>query len=170
MKFFEGTGFEPEDLRVFYRSVRKSIILTFFNKRSLSELFKLEDRCQWPLLQRLADPALLVYRDADRNLLDAFIKSINDEKALRAERSKMNRDEYWRALFGIIEGRLEMFKTIFNFCNKDVKRCLVVAERYKRSRQRRIKDGKKLWKFGIGSGATALAGAAVLLQLRTRKR
>jgi hypothetical protein len=170
LKSFEDTGFDLEELKVFYRSARKSVILSFFNKRALSELFKLEDRCQWPLLQRLADPALPIYQNADKYLLDAFIKSINDEKALRAERSKINRDEYWRALFDIIERRLDLFKAILNFCNKDVKRCVMVAERYKRSRQRRIEDSKKLWKFGIGSGATALAGAAALLKLHARKR
>jgi hypothetical protein len=162
LKSFEDMGFDVEELKIFYRSVRKSVILTFFNKRALSELFKLEDKCQWPLLQRIADPALPIYQKADKDLLVAFIKNINDEKALRAEKSKMDSDEYWRTLFAIIKGRLEIFKVIFDYCNKDVRRCEMVAERYKRSRQRKIEESKKLWKFGIGAGATALAGSAAL--------
>lgn len=160
--FFEDTGFEPEELKIFYRSIRKSVILSFFDKRALWELFRLEDNCQWPLLQRIADPALPIYKNTDKDLLDAFIKSINDEKALRTEKSTMDSDKYWRSLFFIIEGRLAIFKAIFNFCNKDVRRCEIVAERYKKSRQRKIEDSKKLWKFGIGSGVAALAGAAAL--------
>jgi len=169
LKSFENTEFDPEELKVFYRSARKSVILSFFNKRALSELFKLEDRCQWPILQRLADPSLPIYKNASKDLLAAFIKSINVEKALRSERSAMNRHEYWLALFDIIESRLDIFKAIFNFCDKDIKRCIKVAERYKSSRQRRIEDSKKLWKFGIGSGATALASAVALLKLHARK-
>jgi hypothetical protein len=170
IKSFEGTGFEAEELKIFYRSVRKSVILGFFDKRAVWELFTLEDQCQWPLLQRIADPALPVYQNADKDLLDAFMKSIDDEKAIRAEKGRMETKKYWQALFGIIERRLEFFKAIFNFCNKDVRRCEIVAERYKRSRQNKIEDSKKLWKYGIGAGASALAGAAALWYLSRRAR
>jgi hypothetical protein len=170
LKSFENTGFDVEELKIFYRSVRKSVILTFFDKRALWELFKLEDKCQWPLLQRIADPALPIYKNADKDLLAAFIKSINDEKALRAVKSVMDSDKYWLALFAVIKERVEIFKAIFNLCNKDVKRCDMVAERYKRSRQRKIENSEKLWKFGIGAGVTALAGTAALWYLSRRDK
>ena len=162
LKSFEDTGIDPEERKLFYRSVKKSIILSYFGKRTLSELFKIEDKCQWPLLQRIADPSLPIYRNADKDLVDEFIKSINDEKTLRADKSRMDRDEYWRALFYIIQGRLEIFKIIFNYCNKDVRRCELVAERYKKSRPRKGDDSKHLWKLGNCTGATALAGVAAL--------
>jgi hypothetical protein len=60
--------------------------------------------------------------------------------------------------------------TIFNFCNKDVIRCETVAARYKRSRERNVEDGKKLWKFGIGTGVTALAGAVALWHFSEKDR
>ena len=168
LKSFKDSGFDTEELTIFYRSVRKSVILSYFGKRALWELFKIEDKCQWPLLQRIADPSLPIYKNADKDLLDAFVKSIKDEKALRAKKRRMDSDKYWRAFFGIVEGRIEIFKAIFSFCNKDVRRCKIVAERYKRARQRKIADGKQLWKFGIGVGATALANATALRYISKR--
>lgn len=162
LKYFENTVFNEEELKIFYRSVRKSVILSFFDKRALRELFELEDKCQWPLLRQIADPSLPIYQNADKDLLDVFIRSIEDERALRASKNRMDNDKYWRALFRIIERRIGIFKAIFDFCDKDVRRCETVAERYKRARQRTVEDRKKLWKFGIGAGATALAGMAAL--------
>lgn len=170
IKSFENTGIDVEELKIFYRSVRKSVILSFFGKRALPELFKIEDKCQWPLLQRIADPSLPMYQDADKELLDAFIESIKDEKALREGNRRIDSDKYWRALFDIIAGRIEIFKTIFDFCNKDVRRCEIVAERYKRSRQRKIENSKQLWKFGIGAGATAFAGTTAIWYLTRRDK
>jgi hypothetical protein len=170
LKSFDNTGFDLEELKIFYRSVRKSVILSFFEKRAQRELFELEDKCQWPLLQRIADPLLPVYKSEDKDLLGVFMKSIQDEKVLRASKSRMHRNEYWPALYRIIEGRVAIFMAIFNFCNKDVRRCETVAARYKRSRERNVEDGKKLWKFGIGTGVTALAGAVALWHFSEKDR
>jgi hypothetical protein len=170
LKFFEDTGIDAKELKIFYRSVRKSVILRFFDKRALWELYKLEDKCQWPLLQRIADPALPIYENAHKDLLYAFMRSITAEKDLRAEKDTMDRDKYWLALFSLIEERIEIFKAIFGFCKKDAKRCEIVAERYRRSRQRKIEDCKKLWKFGIGSGAAALAGSTMLWHFPRRSK
>jgi hypothetical protein len=156
LQMFEDAGFDEDDLKIFYRSVRKSVILSFFEKRALRELFELEDKCQWPVLQRIADPALPLYRNVDKTLLDSFIGGIRAEGTLRAEKGGMEDGAYWKALRQILEGRTGMYQAIFDYCHKDVRRCEVVAGRYKRARQRRIEDSKKLWKYGIGAGATAL--------------
>jgi precorrin-6B methylase 2 len=37
-----------------------------------------------------------------------------------------------------------------------------VAERYSRIRERRIRNRKKMWKIGIGTGAATIAGAAAI--------
>jgi hypothetical protein len=59
---------------------------------------------------------------------------------------------------------------IFDFCEKDIRRCEKAAERYRRMMERRIEDKKKLWKFGIGAGAAALAGAAAILSLSKKEK
>jgi hypothetical protein len=165
LQLFEGAGFDEDELKIFYRSVRKSVILSFFEKRALREMSELEDKCQWPLLQRIDDPALPLYQNVEKTLLDSFIGSIRAEGTLRAEKGGMEDGAYWKALREILEGRIGMYKAIFDYCHKDVKRCELVAERYKRSRKRRIDDSKKLWKYGIGAGASALAGAAAMWYL-----
>ena len=162
IRSFEHSGIGEEELKIFYRSIRKSVILSYFDKRAISELLALEDKCQWPVLRRIADPKLSVYRKADKALLNAFINSIRAEEVLRAEKVGMDRDKYWSAMTVILRARIELFKDIFSFCRKDVRRCELVAARYRRARQLKIDDGKKLWKFGMGAGATALAGAAAI--------
>ena len=170
LKTFKGTDFKEEELKVFYRSIKKSIILQHFGKRSLPELFKLEDKCQWPVLQKIDDPGLPIYKDADRALLNRFIKNIKEEKALREEKDKTDKYKYWSGLRSIIEERFKLFKDIFDFCERDIKRCEMVADRYRKMRERRIENRKKLWKFGIGAGATALAGAAAIWYLSKKEK
>ena len=80
LKVFRDTGFERSLLENFYRSVRKSTILLHVGKRSLSEIFQQEEIHQWPVLHRIDNPDLPLYRGADKVLLDAFIKTIQNEK------------------------------------------------------------------------------------------
>ncbi len=169
LKTFKGMNFREEELKIFYRSIKKSIILRYFGKRSLPELFKLEEKCQWPILQRIDNPELPIYKEADRSLLDRFIKNIKEEKALREEKDKTDKYKYWNRLETILEERIELFKDIFDFCEKDIKRCDMVADRYREMMERRIENRKKLWKFGIGAGATALAGAAAIWYLSKKE-
>jgi hypothetical protein len=170
LKTFKGTDFREEELKIFYRSVKKSIILQHFGKRALPELFKLEDKCQWPVLQRIDNPELPIYQEADRTLLNRFIENIKEERALREEKDKTDKYKYWSRLRFIIEDRLELFKDIFDFYDRDIKKCAMTAERYRRMRERRVENRKRLWKFGIGAGATALAGAAAIWYLSKREK
>jgi hypothetical protein len=167
---FKGTDFNEEELKIFYRSIKKLIILQCFGKRALSELFKLEDKCQWHVLRRINNPELSIYNKADRELLDKFIKNIKEEKVLREEKDKTDKYKYWSRLRSIIEDRLELFKDIFDFCEKDMKICEAAAERYRRMREQRIEDKKKMWKFSIGAGVVALAGASAILSLSKKEK
>jgi hypothetical protein len=170
LKTFKGMDFKEEELKIFYRSIKKLIILQYFGKRALPELFKLEDKCQWPVLQRIDNPELPIYQEADRSLLGRFIKNIKEEKALREEKDKIDKYKYWNRLKTILEERIELFKDIFDFCEKDIGRCETVAARYRKMRERKIENRKKLWKFGIGAGATALAGAAAIWYLSKKEK
>ncbi|MEW6587528.1 MAG: hypothetical protein AB1442_18205 [Nitrospirota bacterium] len=159
---FKGTDFTNEELRKFYYSVRKSIILRLVGKRSWPEIFKLEGECQWPVLRNIGDPGLPIYEDADKALLERFIKTISEEKNLREYRSSFDKVRYWSLLQSVIDERIELFTRVFGFSKKEVEHCRTVAERYSKIRDRRIKTRKKMWKIGIGTGAATLAGAAAL--------
>ncbi len=158
---FRSAGFSDGELRRFYRSVKKSVILHHLGKRSWPELFKLEERYQWPVLQRIDDPGLSIYRGADRELLERFIRSISEEKKIRQRKSSFEKVRYWTALQSLIEERIGLFTQIFDFGRKDFTHCEMVAERYGKILDRKAKSRKKMLQIGIGAGAAAtLAGAA----------
>jgi len=159
---FKGTDFPKEELRSFYYSIRKSIILRLVGKRSWPEIFKLEGECQWPVLRMIGDPGLPIYEGADKTLLERFIKTISEEENLRQYRSSFDKVRYWSLLQALIDERIELFTRIFGFSKKEVEHCRTVAERYSKIRERRIRNRKKMWKIGIGTGAATLAGAAAL--------
>lgn len=159
---FKGTDFTSEELRKFYYSVRKSVILRLMGKRSWHEIFKLEEKCQWPVLRMIGDPGLSIYEGADKVMLERFIETLSEEKNLREGRSSLDRVRYWTLLQSVIDERIELFTRIFGFCGKDMEHCEMVAERYSRIRERRIRNRKKMLKIGIGTGAATLAGAAAL--------
>jgi hypothetical protein len=159
LKIFKDTGFERPVLENFYRSVRKSTILLRLGKRSLSEIFQQEENHQWPILQRIDNPALPLYHGADKALLKAFIQTIEKEKNLRAQKGQTEEVRYWSSLKDVIEERAELFRSIFNFCKKDDRHCEAVAERYKRITDRKAKKIRTAWGIGIGAGAAAGAAA-----------
>ncbi len=168
LKIFRDTGFERPVLENFYRSIRKSTILLQLGKRSLSEVFQQEETHQWPILQRIDNPELPLYRGADKALLKAFIKTIEKEKNLREQKGRMERVKYWSSLREVIEERAELFRSIFNFCKKDDVYCEAVAERYKKIADRKAKKMRTAWGIGIGAGAAA--GAAALWYITKKER
>ncbi len=154
LKIFAETGFERSALRDFYRSVRKTIILSYLGRHSWPEILRQEEKYQWPILRRIDDPDLPLYQGADKALLDAFIKSIVKEKDLRAQKGN------WRALQELIEERAGLFKNIFDYSKKDTQLSETVAQRYKMILDKKTKKRRTAWGIGIGAGAAAAAGAA----------
>lgn len=159
---FKETAFGEKELKAFYYSIKKSVILRHLGKRAWPELFKLEERCQWPVLKNIEDPKLPIYRGADKILLDRFIRTISEERNLREQKPPSGKVRYWTQLQSIIEERTNLFMQIFGFCEEDVKHCEMVAERYVQIKERRIKNRKKKWQIGLGAGTATLAGAAAL--------
>jgi hypothetical protein len=157
---FKGLHFSNEELRVFYQSVSKTIILKIEGKRSWPEIFRIEEECQWPVIKRIEDPGLPIYKGADRILLDRFIVTIHNEKNLRSRKPHMDKLRYWTRLRVIIDERIELFTQIFGFSEEDVRYCEMVAARHSRMVSERAVRRKKLWTIGIGTGAATLAGAA----------
>ncbi len=159
---FKGTDFTAEELRKFYYSVKKSVILRLVGRRAWSEIFRLEEKCQWPVVRMIGDPKHSIYEGADKVLLDMFIKTISEEKNIRERRSSLDKVRYWTLLQSVINERIDLFTHIFGLSQEDVRHCEKVAERYSQIMERRIKNRKKRWKIGIGTGAATLAGAAAL--------
>ncbi len=162
LNIFKDAGFTEEELKNFYSSVKKSVVLRHIGKRSWPALFKLEAECQWPVLQKIDDPNLPIYAGADSTLLKRFIKTITSEKELRSHRSSMHKVRYWSLLQAIIDERLDLLISIFGFSEKDVKHCELIAERYGQALEKKANEKKKLWQIGLGAGAATLAGAAAI--------
>jgi hypothetical protein len=162
LAIFSGTDFTIEELRRFYYSVKKSVIFRMLGKRSWPGLFAVEERLQWPVLKRISDAKLPIYRGADRDLLDKFLKTILDEKSLRARKPSMEKVRYWSLLQALIQERIELFTHIFGFSAEDLRHCELVAERYEKILEGKKRKRKKMMQIGIGAGAATLAGAAAI--------
>ncbi|HET6515503.1 MAG TPA: hypothetical protein VFG09_10120 [Thermodesulfovibrionales bacterium] len=162
LNIFKKTAFREKELRKFYSSIKKSVILLHLGKRAWPELFKLEETCQWPVLKEIADPDLSIYRGADKALLDRFIKTIIEEKGIRDHKGATDKVRYWSALQYQIEERINLFTQIFAFTGDDVGHCETVAERYSQVRKRRMQKRRKMWQIGFGAGAATVAGAAAI--------
>ncbi len=167
---FKGTDFTAEELRKFYYSVKKSVILRLVGRRAWSEIFRLEEKCQWPVVRMIGDPKHSIYEGADKVLLDMFIKTISEEKNIRERRSSLDKVRYWTLLQSVINERIDLFTHIFGLSQEDVRHCEKVAERYSQIMERRIKNRKKRWKIGIGTGAATLAGAAALWYISQKNK
>lgn len=167
---FKDSGFDAEELRNFYFSVKKTVILRRVGRRSWPEIFKIEEKCQWPVLRGIDDPDLPIYRGADPDLLHRFINNISEEKKLRERKSSYEKVGYWSSLQSLIDERIGLFTQIFGFCKKDDKYCERVAERFLRRMDARTKQKKKLLQIGLGTGAATLAGAAALWYLSQKER
>lgn len=167
---FKGTDFAAQELEKFYYSVKKSVILRLVGRRSWPEIFTLEENCQWPVLKLIGDPRHSIYDGADKILLDRFIATISEEKNIRERKSSLGKVRYWTLLQSVINERIDLFTQIFGFSQEDVRHCEMVAERYSYRLDRRIKDRKKLWKIGVGTGAATLAGAAALWYLSQKDK
>ncbi len=168
---FKGSGFSERELRSFYHSVKKSVILHNLGKRSWPELFRLEERCQWPVIRRIDDPDLPIYRGADKELLSRFIRTVTEEKRIRERKISFDKVQYWTTLQSLIEERLDLFRQIFGFSPEDVEYCETVAERYGKILEKKATNRKKMWQIGIGTGAAAgLAGAAAYWYIRKKEK
>ncbi len=160
LSIFKGTEFAPEELREFYDSVKKLVILKIAGRRFRPEIFRIEEQAQWPVVRRIGDPGLPIYKGADEALLERFITTIDEEKKLRKRKSSLDKVRYWTVLQSLIDERIELFTTIFGFTEKDFRYCEKVAERYSKMVEVRMRNRKKMWTIGLGTGAATLAGAA----------
>ncbi len=166
---FKNTGFTDEVLRRFYDSVKKVVVLRFAGRRGWPEIFKIEERCLWPVLRMIDDPNLPIYGGADKALLERFIKTIKEEKDIRARKASIHKGGYWTLLRSVIDERTELFTQIFGFNKKDMEHCEQIAERYSGIIEKRVRHKRKIWQIGIGTGAATLAAGAAALWYISKK-
>jgi len=166
---FRGTDFTERELKKFYYSVRKSVILRLSGRRSWPALLRLEESCQWPVLQRISDPQLPIYQGADGVLLDRFIRTISEERIIRGQGSSTNAVSCWSRIQFIIEERIDLFMQIFDFCRKDITHCEKVAERHMRIKERRIKHRGKLSRPNTVAGVETLGRTTPVWHLQKRQ-
>ena len=160
LTIFSGTDFTVAELKRFYYSIKKSVILRSLGKRSWPDLFKIEESCQWPVLQKIDDPDLPIYKGADRELLAKFTRTIREEAYLRSRKGSTDKVRYWSLLQSLIGDRIDLFIHIFGFSQDDLVHCRHVMERYEKILENKKRDRKKVMQIGIGAGAATLAGAA----------
>ncbi|HMK56788.1 MAG TPA: hypothetical protein VK448_09145 [Dissulfurispiraceae bacterium] len=160
LTIFRDLGFSEKELRIFYQSVAKTVILRIAGKRAWPEIFNIEEQCQWPILSEIDDPELTIYKGADKALLERFVHTIKEEKDLRMRKPYLDKVRYWTLLRAVIDERIVLFTDIFGFSEADIRHCEMVAARYSEWVDNRITRRKKLWTIGIGTGAATLAGAA----------
>jgi hypothetical protein len=170
LSIFKDTDFTASELRIFYFSVKKSVILRRAGRRFWPEIFKLEEQSQWPVVRRIGDPNLPIYKGADGTLLQRFIKTIDEEKRIRERKASFDKVRYWTLLQSLIEERIDLFTNIFGFNEKDFRYCEMVAERYLEIVEKRIRNRKKIWTIGLGTGAATLAGAAAWYMYKKDKK
>lgn len=166
LKIFKSTNFSEEKLVNFYNSIKKSVILFHVGRIARPQLLKLEKECQWPILCRIDDKKLDIYKGADPVLLTMFINSIRDEKEILFNKQKISRNDAWRIFNIVIEARVNIYKNIFGFTKKEVDWCKKVAERYKKALTRKKKS--LLLKSGIGIAAMGAIGAGIYFFVKNK--
>jgi hypothetical protein len=158
-KIFKDTDFSREKLAKFYKSIRKSVILFYAGKKARPQLLKLERESQWPILQKIDDYKLNIYKGADPILLSSFIKTIKDEKNILLNRQKISKNNAWRIFNAVIETRIKLYGDIFGFTKKDKDWCKKAGERYENILLKKRKNF--LLKSSLGIIAAGAIGTGI---------
>jgi len=127
----KDVNFPLAEVDRFYRSIRKSMICLYAGIYGWAMLSKIESEIQWPIISQLDNPSLDIYKSAiEQSNVKLFIKSIKEEKAIRAQKGKLTKNDTLIVFRLLIMDRVESFKVIFDFNDNDIKYCQEAAERY----------------------------------------
>jgi len=162
LKIFENANFIQKALSRFYRSIRKSVVLSYAGRSALPLFLKLDEEVQWPILKEIDDPNLSIYEGTDPELLAAFIQTIRVQK----ERNS------WLTLQKSVQERARLYERIFDFSPQEIAACKREGRRFeeiliKKSRKRRLMIG-----VGVGGGiaAAGAVGAGAFLWWKAREK
>jgi hypothetical protein len=161
--------FPLEKIDEFYNSIRESMICLYAGKYGWPKLSKIESEIQWPILSQLDDQNLDIYKSAiSRSSVNLFIKSIKEEKAVRAQKGKLTKNDTLIVFRLLIMDRVDSFKVIFDFNEKDIEYCQKAAEKYIRLLIRAKKKRREnLIKVGLWGGLAL--GGGYLVHKITKK-
>jgi hypothetical protein len=121
-----------EQLIKFYKSIKKSLILLYAGSRAKPLLEKLEKESQWPVLEKIDDVKMDIYKGADPVLLRTFVNSIKDEKEIRSSGKKFGHQDDWIILRIKIITRTELYKNIFNLTEKEIASCERAGKKFEK--------------------------------------
>ena len=145
--FSENTDFSVKELIRFYRSVKKIVALSYAGKKGLPLLIRVDQKDQWPVLKRMDNPSLSIYKEADdQELLQAFIQTIKDQKKKNS----------WITLQESIRKRASLYVKILCLTPEEVEKCKLLGQKMEKKLIRR--DSRRRLAIGVGTGITA-AGA-----------
>lgn len=148
-------------LKRFYVSIPKSVTYRQVGKILCDLLLRIEEKHQWSVLQKIDNPGLKIYKEAeDKKLVKEFVEGIKLEKRIRESKEKkitINQKEYnsWSVLKDIILRRAKIYEKMFDFSEDEIKQYEKTAEKLvKRLKARRAKK----WFSIMGTGAGVAAG------------
>ena len=142
-----------EQLVKFYKSIKRSLILLYAGKRAQPSLEKLEKESQWPVLEKIDNIKMDIYKGADSILLRTFVNSIKDEKEIRSSGKKLGRQDAWIILRIKIAARTELYKNIFNLTEKEITDCERAGKRFEKILIKKRKE--RLLKWSVAGIAVA---------------
>lgn len=133
-----------EQLTKFYKSIKRSLILLCAGSRAKPLLEKLEKESQWPVLEKIDNVKMDIYKGADLVSLRTFVNSIRDEKEIRSSNKKLTRQNDWIILRIKIAARIELYKNIFDLNEREIACCERAGKRLekiliKKRRERLLK-------------------------------
>ena len=152
--FQKEKGFSQDELIRFYRSIERTVILSYAGKYGLSLLLKLCLKDQWPVLKRIDESSLGIYKGADVELLDAFIQTIRRQKEKNT----------WITLERSVYERAGLYELIFDFSPAEVERCIKLGKKFEKLAIQKAKRCKIVFgALGAGAAVAGAVGAGVLL-------
>ena len=142
------------ELKKFYDSIIPSLVYFFAGRNCAEKLVKIEEECQWPVLKKIKNKKMDIYKGVDGPTLRMFINSIKDEEEVRLQK-KFAKGEAWIMLRILIQARMEIYKSIFELSESDLEKIKKEAGKIKRR--------KLLKTIGVGAMIAGVIGTTYAL-------
>jgi hypothetical protein len=163
LKIFEKSPeFSRAELIRFYRSVRKSIMLSYAGRKGIPMLTDIDQKYQWPVLRRMDDPKLSIFEGADAELLSVFLQTIQKQKKKNS----------WPAVREMAQKRARLYPSIFGLTREELDICVKIGI----ALEKKLIKKHNAWKMAIGFGTAgivvvgAAAGAGLYLKKKNKKK
>jgi len=176
--------FSEKEISQFYDSVPDMIKHRYIaryidseteNQQVWPEIGKVAEE-QWKILKEIGNEKLDIYRDAeDKKLVAQFIDLIQKEKKLR-EKMPKEKISYLPEFRGIIDERIKLYETIFDYTTKDIQEVKKIARKKanellkKRYKKVTVKAGIIGGVVGAGLASAVLGGISLIKKRKEKKK